>query len=71
MFIMRSHSCPGLVLGLNALVSKIRNKLKLVYGTIASFDVLMQNFYKLQQGRMEKVPVYVTQLEGLLNAVQQ
>ena len=31
----------------------------------------MQNFYKLQQGRTEKVTLYVTQLEGALNAVQQ
>ena len=39
------------------------NKLELVYGTMASFDILMQNFYKLQ-GKMEKVMLYVTQLEG-------
>ena len=31
----------------------------------------MQNFYKLQQGKMEKVMQYVTQLEEALNAVQQ
>ena len=37
-----------------ALVSEIINKLELVYGTVASFDILIQNFYKLQQGRTEK-----------------
>ena len=58
-------------LGLHAPVSYIINKLELVYGTIASFDILMQNFYKLQQGRMERVPVYMTQSEGELNVVQQ
>ena len=58
-------------LGLHAPVSGKINKLELMYGTVASFDVLMQNFYKLQWGKIEKVPVYVTQLEGVLNAVQQ
>ena len=31
----------------------------------------MQNLYKLQQGKTKKVRVYVTQLEGALNALQQ
>ena len=31
----------------------------------------MQNVYKLQQGRTEKVTLYVTQPQGALNAVQQ
>ena len=42
-----------------ALVLEIINKLELVYGTTASFDMLMHNFYKLQQGRAEKVTLYV------------
>ena len=58
-------------LGLQALVSEIINKLELLYGTMASFDILMQNFYKLQQGKAEKVTMYVTWLEGALNVVQQ
>ena len=58
-------------LDLQALASEIINKLELVYGTIASFSVLMQNLYKLQQGRTEKVTLYVTQLEGALNVVQE
>ena len=37
---------------------------------MASFDFLMQNFCKLQQGKSEKVTLYVTQLEGALNEVQ-
>ena len=37
-------------LGLQALVSEIISKLELVYGTVTSFDILMQNLYKLQQG---------------------
>ena len=38
---------------------------------MAFFDILMQNFYKLQQSKSERVTLYVTQLEGALNAVQQ
>ena len=58
-------------LGLHAPVSDIINKLELIYGTIASFNILVQNFYKLNQGKMEKVPVCMTQLEGEMNAVKQ
>ena len=35
-------------LGPHAPVSDIINMLELIYGTIASFDTQMQNFYKLQ-----------------------
>ena len=38
---------------------------------LASFDILIQNFYKLQQGKTEKVSVYVAHLEGVLYVVQQ
>ena len=58
-------------LGLQALVSEIINKLELVYDTMASFDILIQNLYNLQQGKSEKVTLYVTQLEWALNVVQQ
>ena len=47
-------------LGLQAPVAEIINNLELVYGTVASFDILMQNFYKLQHGKTEKVMLYVT-----------
>ena len=58
-------------LGLQALVSEIINKLELTYGTMASFDILMQKFYKLQQDKAEKVTFFVTCLEGALDVVQQ
>ena len=44
-------------------------KFKLMYGTITSFNILMQNLYRLQLSRKERVPAYITQLEGILNAV--
>ena len=52
-------------------MTEIINKLELGYGTIACFDILMQNIYKLQQGKTEKVMLYVTQLDGAWNTLQQ
>ena len=50
-------------MGPTAGVSKILEKLSVIFGTVASFDILMQNFYKISQGN-EKVPSFATQLEG-------
>ena len=37
---------------------------------MASFDILMQNFYKVTQGNNEKVPYFTTRLEGTLNQIK-
>ena len=47
------------------------NKLELVYGTMASFDVLMQIFISYNMVRWEKVTLYVTNWRGAQNVVQQ
>ena len=52
-------------MGPTASVSNILEKLSIIFGTVTSFDVLMQNFYKISQGN-EKVPSFVTRLEGTL-----
>ena len=54
-------------MGPTAGVSDILEKLSVIFGTVASFDVLMQNFYKISQGN-EKVPSFVTWLEGTLKS---
>ena len=54
-------------MGPTAGVSDILEKLLVIFGTIASFDVLMQNFYKITQGSSEKVPSFSPKLEGTLN----
>ena len=41
--------------------------LTIIFGTVVSFDVLIQNFYKVTQGKHEKVPSFTTRLEGTLN----
>ena len=56
-------------MGPTAGVSDILEKLSVIFGTVASFDVLMQNFYKISQGN-KKVPSFAMQLEGTLNQIQ-
>ena len=56
--------------GPTANVSEILEKLSVIFGTVASFDMLMQNFYKSTQGGNEKVPSFTTRLEGTLNQIR-
>ena len=53
-----------------ASIGHILQKLSLIFGMVASFDILMQNFYKFTQGNNEKVPSFATRLEGTLNQIQ-
>ena len=41
-------------------VAYILQKLTIIFGTMASFDVLVQNFYIVTQGNHEKVPSFAT-----------
>ena len=50
------------------LVFRHLEKLSVIFGTVASFDMLMQNFYKISQGN-EKAPSFATQLESTLNQI--
>ena len=40
------------------------------FGTVASFNILMQNFYKVTQDNNEKVPFFAMRLEGTLNQIR-
>ena len=51
-------------------VAHILQKLTVIFGTVASFDMLMQNFYKVTQSNREKVPSFATRLEGSLNQIR-
>ena len=57
-------------LGPYAQVSQMVDKFELVYNTMASFNILMQYFYRLQQVKTERVPAYVTHMEGALSTIQ-
>ena len=48
----------------------ILQKLTIIFGIVALFDVLMWNFYKVTQGNHEKVPPFTTRLEGTLNQIR-
>ena len=48
-------------------MSHILQTLAVISGTVASFDILMQNFYRVTQGNHEKVPSFAMRLEGNLN----
>ena len=50
-------------------VAHILHKLTIMFGTVVSFDVLMQNFYKVTQSNHEKVSSFATRLEGTLNHI--
>ena len=56
-------------MGPTASVSEILEKLSVIFGTVMSFDILMQIFYKISQGN-EKVPSFVTRLDGTLNQIR-
>ena len=47
----------------------ILQKLMVIFGMVASFDVLMQHFYIVTQGNHEKVPSFATRLEGTNNQI--
>ena len=51
-------------------VAHILQTLTVIFGIIASFDILMQTFYKVTQGNHEKVPSFTTRLEGTLNQIR-
>ena len=44
--------------------------LAVIFGSVVSFDILMQNFYKVTQGNHEKVSSFATKLEGTLNQIR-
>ena len=57
-------------MGPTASVSDILDKLSVIFRTVTSFDVLMQNFYKITQGNNKKVPSFTMRLQGTLNQIR-
>ena len=57
-------------LGPQSSIDKILAKLDVVYVMVASFDVLMKSFYKLQQGKSERVPAFITRLEEAMSHIR-
>ena len=57
-------------MGPTASVAHILWKLLVIFGMVASFDVLLQNFYKVTHGNNEKVSSFAMRLEGTLNQMR-
>ena len=55
--------------GPTASLNHIFQKLAVIFGTMVSFGILMQNFYKVTQGNHEKVPSFATSMEGIINQI--
>ena len=54
-----------------ATLDDILEKFKWLYGSVESFDTLMQEFYRIAQGKNEKVQTFVLHLERALKAIKQ
>ena len=57
-------------MGPTARVAHILRKLSVIFGTVASFDVLMQNFYKVIQNNDEKALSFTMSLEGTFKQIR-
>ena len=72
-----TKSCVGDVAGAicclppGVTLDDIIKKLKWLYGSVESFDTLMQEFYRIVQRRNEKVQTFVLLLERALKAIKQ
>ena len=72
-----NKSCVGDVadaiccLPLGATLDDIIKKFKWLYGSVESFDTLMQEFYQIVQGKSERFQTFVLQLERTLKAIKQ
>ena len=51
-------------------VAHILQNVMVIFGTVASFNVLMQNCYKVIKGNHDKVPSFTTRLEGTLSQIR-
>ena len=41
------------------------DKFTIIYGNVKSFDLLMRDFYKADQGEDETIPSFATKIEGI------
>ena len=63
-----SGYCP--VHGPYPSMTHIMQRLAVIFGTMASFYVLMQNIYKVTQGNHEKISSFATRLVGTLKQIR-
>ena len=57
-------------MGPNVPLDMILKKFTIICGNVKSFDLLMRNFYRAEQGKDETIPSYATRIEGLLSHIR-
>ena len=70
------HSLRGVAadtvrnMGPDVPLDTILKKFTIVYGNVKSFDLLMRDFYRADQGEEESIPSFATRMEGLLSWIR-
>ena len=57
-------------MGPNVPLDMILKKFTIIYGNVKSFDMLMRDFYRADQGEEENIPSFATRIEGLLSQIR-
>ena len=57
-------------MGPDASLDTIIKKFTIIYGNVKSYDILMGDFYRADQGEEETVTSFATRIEGLLSHVR-
>ena len=57
-------------MGPNVPLDMILKKLTIIYDNVKSFDMLMRDIYRADQGEDETIPTLATQIEGLLSQIR-
>ena len=57
-------------MGPNVPLDLIIKKFTIIYGNVKSFDLMMRDFYRADQGEDESIPSYTTRIEGLLSQIR-
>ena len=57
-------------MGPNVPLDFIIKKFTIIYGNVKSFDLLMKDFYRVDQGDDKAIPSYATRIEGLLSQIR-
>ena len=57
-------------MGPDVLLDMIIKKFSIIYGNVKSFDLMMRDFYRADQGEDESIPSYATRIEGLLSQIR-
>ena len=57
-------------MGPNVPLDLIIKKFTIIYENVKSFDLLIRDFYRADQGEDETMPSYATRIEGLLSQIR-